>query len=126
VEEVCYTYTYNILEGNEQTNSEDMCNCCVNFIEFMLYAGSDTCGVGNGKLIYNLMTTDCEMVEESFGTTYQILMERSDALCSQGAFGSTITEEQCNDRGFLPDGGSWPDPPLTEAVVTKHWSLDFP
>jgi hypothetical protein len=31
-------------------------------------------GVGNGKLIYNVMTKDCDMAETSFGTTYQKLV----------------------------------------------------
>jgi len=107
----CNTFSYESIDGRNQTNSEDMFNCCENFVEFMQYAGSETCGEGSeGKTIYNLMTSDCDYVATSSGDTWQLLINYT--RCSQrtnynGKYGSNITEEQCNDPNFVPVGGSW-------------------
>ena len=104
----CQTHSYIDPEGELFTNSETMFNCCENFVEFVQYAGSEDCS--GGKLIYNVMTIDCDPVDTHMGITYQRLVNY--ARCSQthyynGAFGSTITPEQCNDPNFVPVGGNW-------------------
>lgn len=61
----CNTFACSAPAGNEQTNSaRKTCSTAAKTVR-----GSDTCGVGNGKLIYNLTTKDCDPVETIFGTT---------------------------------------------------------
>lgn len=116
----CETYTYTSpTNGEDKTNAEDLFNCCENFIEFMQYAGTSSCGDPNeGKWIYNIMSTQCDYVLTSNGDTWQKLKEPF-TRCSarhdyEGKYASLsgldITDELCNNASYSPFGGSWEVP----------------
>ena len=106
----CSVFSYVSPGGDVKTNSEDLFNCCENFIEFVQYAGVDACQDTGGKWLYNVQSKECHSVETSNGPTWQVLKDY--VRCSarynyNGYAGSTITEEQCNDPDFIPEAGSW-------------------
>ena len=60
-------------------------------------------------MIYNLMSNLCDYVQTSSGDTWQKLVNYETNGCTAGyvdltAYGSKLTEENCNDVNFVPVG----------------------
>ena len=104
----CVIYSYIGSNGVARTNSDDKFNCCDNLIESMQYPGSEERGPeGEAKWISSVMEEDYHFVKTSNRDTCQKLLGY-DERCTQrynydGSFGSTSTEDQCNDPTLVPE-----------------------
>ena len=83
----------------------------VGYIEWIQYSSSEQCckNATDGKMIYNLMSNLCDYVQTSSGDTWQKLVNYETNGCTAGyvdlsAYGSKLTEENCNDVNFVPVG----------------------
>lgn len=85
---------------------------CIGYIEWIQFSSSDQCCSGTGsKMIYNVMSNLCDYVQTSSGDTWQRLVDYDTNGCTAGyvdlsAYGSILTEENCNDETFVPIGYS--------------------
>ena len=85
---------------------------CTGYIEWIQFSSSDQCCSGTGsKMIYNVMSNLCDYVQTSSGDTWQRLVDYDTNGCTAGyvdlsAYGSLLTEDNCNDENFVPIGYS--------------------